>query len=73
MPEHSLRPKQWHHSPDLMDTLPPSGATSQATPEGPSTLKQQEIMPLHKALTRSHLEAFSQDSSLVIEMREEYF
>ena len=30
-------------------------------------------MPLHKALTRSHQEAFSQDSSLVNEMREEYF
>ena len=30
-------------------------------------------MPLHKALTWSHLEAFSQDSSLVREMRDEYF
>ena len=30
-------------------------------------------MPLSKALTRSHQEAFSQDSSLVNEMREEYF
>ena len=30
-------------------------------------------MPLHKALTWSCLEAFSQDSSLVREMREEYF
>ena len=72
-PEHSPRPKWQHRSPDLLDTSPLSGATSQATPKGPSTLKQQEIMPLHKALTRSHLEAFSQDSSLVNEMREEYF
>ena len=30
-------------------------------------------MPLYKALTRSCLEAFNQDSSLVREMREEYF
>ena len=30
-------------------------------------------MPLHKALTRSHLEAFSQNSSLVNETREAYF
>ena len=50
-----------------MDTLPLGRAMSQATPEGPSTLKQQEIMPLHKVLTRSHLEAFSWDSSLVNE------
>ena len=56
-----------------MDTLPLSGATFQATPEGPSTLKWQEIMPLHKTLTRSHLEAFSWDSSLVNETREAYF
>ena len=56
-----------------MDTLPLSGATSQATPKGPSASKQQEIMPLHKALTRSHLEVFSLDSSLVNETGEEYF
>ena len=30
-------------------------------------------MPLYKVLMRSHQEAFSQDSSLVREMREEYF
>ena len=30
-------------------------------------------MPLHTALTRSHQKALSQDSSLVNEMREEYF
>ena len=30
-------------------------------------------MPLYKALTRSHQEVFSQDSSLVNGMREEYF
>ena len=30
-------------------------------------------MPVYKALTPSHLEAFNQDSSLVREMREEYF
>ena len=30
-------------------------------------------MPLHKALTRNHQEAFSWDSSLANEMRKEYF
>ena len=30
-------------------------------------------MPLHRALTRSHQEAFGWDSSLVMKMREEYF
>ena len=56
-----------------MDTSPLSGATSQAIPEEPSTLKWQEITSLHKALTRSHLEAFNWDSSLVNEIREAYF
>ena len=56
-----------------MDASPLGGTTSKATPEGPPTLKQQEIMPLHKMLVRSHQEVFSWDSSLVREMREEYF
>ena len=56
-----------------MDALPLGRTMSKATPEGPPTSKWQEIMPLHKALTRSHQEAFSQNSSLVREMREEYF
>ena len=49
----------------------PVGPCPRATPEGPPSSKQQEIMPLHKVLTQSHLETFSQDSSLVREMREE--
>ena len=73
VPEHSPRPKQQHPSPDLVDVLPPGGTMSKATQEGPPSSKQQEIMPLHKALTQSCLEAFSQDSSLVSKMREEYF
>ena len=44
-PDQSLRPKWWGHSPDLMDTSPLSGATSQATPEGPSTSKQWDNAP----------------------------
>ena len=67
------RPKQWHPSPDLVDVLAPSRTTSQANLAGPPSSKQQEVMPLYKALTPSHLEAFNQDSSLVREMREEYF
>ena len=72
-PDHSPRPKRLCHSPDPMDDLPLSGTISQATPQGPLTLKWQEIMPMYKVLTRSHQEAFSQDSSLVNETREEYF
>ena len=73
MPELSPRPNWQCHSPDLMDALPLSGTASKATPKGPHTLKQWEITPLYKALTRSHLEAFNQDSSLVRETGEEYF
>ena len=72
-PECSARPKWWHTSPDPADVLPPSGTMSKGTPEGPPHSKQQEVMPLHKALTRSCQEAFSQDSHLVRKMREEYF
>ena len=72
VPEHSPRPKQ-HPSPDLVDVLPPVGTMSKATLEGPPSSKQWEIIPLHKALTWSHPEAFRQDSSLVRETREEYF
>ena len=56
-----------------MDVSPHCRVTSKATPEGPPSSKWQEVMPLHKALTRSHQEAFGQDSSLVRKMREEYF
>ena len=72
-PEHSPRPKWWHHSLDPMDASPLSGTMPQATPKVPSTSKQQEVMPLYKALTRNHQEAISQDSCLVNEMRVEYF
>ena len=71
VPEHSPRPKQQHHSPDLMDVLPVSKATSKATPKGPPSSKQQEVMPLHKVLTRSCQETFGQDSCLVRKMRED--
>ena len=46
---------------------------SKATLEGPPSLKQQEVMPLHKSLTQIYQEAFGWDSSLVRKMREEYF
>ena len=45
----------------------------QGNPRRAPSSKWQEVMPLHKALTWSHLEAFNRDSSLVREMREEYF
>ena len=59
VPKHSPRSKQQCHSPDPMDGSPLGGTISQATPEEPSTLKWQEIMPLYKALTRSHQEALA--------------
>ena len=60
-------------SPDPVDVLPPSRTTSKTTPEGPSNSKWQEALPLYKALTQNHQEAFNQDSSLVKETREKYF
>ena len=53
------RPKQQHHSLDPTDISPLSEAMSKATPEGSPSSKQQEMMPLHKVLMRSHQEAFS--------------
>ena len=73
VPEHSPRPKWQHPSPDPADVLPPSGTMSKGTPRGPPNSKQWEVALLHKALTRSHQEAFSWDSHLVGKMREEYF
>ena len=61
-PESSPRPKWQHHSPDLMDILSLSKATSKATPEAPPSSKWQEVTPLHKVLTRSCQEVFGQDS-----------
>ena len=72
-PEPLPRPKWQHPSPDLVDISPPGRATSQASLMGPPSSKWQEVMPLYKVLTASHLESFNWDSSLVRETREEYF
>ena len=72
-PEPLPRPKQQHPSAVPVDILPPGRATSQASLMGPPSSKWQEVTPLYKALTASHLEAFSWDSSLLRETREEYF
>ena len=53
--------------------MPFGGTMSKATLEGPPSSKQWEMPPLHKVLTWSHSEAFSWDTSLVRETREEYF
>ena len=71
-PEHSPRPRWQHPSPDPVDDMPLGRTTSKATLEGLSSSKQQEILPLNKVLTWSHSEAFSQDTSLVRETREDY-
>ena len=73
VPKHSPRPKWQHPSPDPVDDMPLGGTMSKATFEGPPSSKQQEIPPLYKVLTQSQSEAFSQDTSLVRETREEYF
>ena len=67
------RPKWQHHLPDPVGSFPTSETTSRATPEGPPCLKQWEVMPLYKALKRSHQKAFSQDSHFVRKAREEYY
>ena len=61
-PEPLPRPKQQYPSPDPVHVMPPGRATSQASLTGPPSSKQWEVMPLYKALTASHLEAFNWDS-----------
>ena len=56
------RPNWQHPSPDPVDVMPPSRASSQTGLMGPPSSKQQEVTLLYKALTASHLEAFNQDS-----------
>ena len=65
--------KLWHYSPDQPGPQSPSGATSKATPEEPSHSKWKEEMPFHKALSWSCQEAFSRDSRLVWNAREDYY
>ena len=72
VPGSSPRPKWWHHSPDPIDILPLGEAMSKGILKGPPSSKHWEIMPLHKMLTRSHHEAFAQDTHLVRKTREEY-
>ena len=75
VPGWSPRPKQQHPSPDPVDILPPGRTMSKAIPEGLPSSKQQELPPLHKVLMQSHQKqkVFSWDTSLVREVREEYF
>ena len=78
-----LLPQQWpdpYLSPSSSTTCltsqglqSPSEATSKVTPEQPSHSKWKEEMPFHKALSRSHQEAFSRDSRLVWKAREDYY
>ena len=73
VPEHSPRPKWQHPSLDPVDDTPLGGTISKATSEESPISKQWEIPPLYKVLTWSHSEAFSWDTSLARETREEYF
>ena len=56
-----------------MDNMPLGGTMSQTTLEGPFTSKWQEIPPWNKVLKQSCSETFRQDTSLVKEVRKEYF
>ena len=73
----ATRPSLWsklqHHLPDWVGPPSPSGATSKVTPEEPPHSKWKEEMPFHKAMSRSHQEAFSRDSRLVQKAREDYY
>ena len=73
VPKQSPRPKMQHPSPDPVDSMPLGGTMSKTAPEEPSSSKGQEVPPWNRALKWSCLEAFSQDSDLVKEAREEYF
>ena len=72
-PQHSPRPKRWHPYPDPVDDTPLGRTTSRTTSEGLLSSKQQEIPPWYKVLKWSCSEAFSWDTSLVMEARKEYF
>ena len=69
----ATRPSPWskwqYNSPDRAEPPSPSEATSKVTPEEPPHSKWKEKMPFHKALSRSHQEAFSRDSRLVWKAR----
>ena len=61
------------HSPNWGEPPSTSETTSKATPEEPPHSKQKEETLLYKALSRSHQEAFSRDSKLVWQVREDYY
>ena len=67
------RPKWQHHLPELPGSSLPSKTMSKVIPKGPPCPKWGEVMPLYKALMRSHQEAFSWDSHFVRKAREEYY
>ena len=73
VPKQSPRPKRQHPSPDPVDTMPLGGTMSKTTSEEPPSSKCQEVPPWNRALKQSCSEAFSRDSDLVKEAREEYF
>ena len=73
VPKQSPRPKRWHPSPDPVDSTPLGGTMSKTAPEEPPSSKQWEVPPWNRVLKQSCSEAFSQDSDLVKEAREEYF
>ena len=73
MPKQSPRPKRQHASPDPVDSKPSSKTMPQTALEEPHRSKMQEVPPWNKVLKQSHSEAFSWDSDLVKEVREEYF
>ena len=73
VPKQFPRPKRWHPSPDPVDSKPPGGTMPRTAPKEPPSSKRQEVLPWNRVLKWSHLEAFTWDSVLVKEAREEYF
>ena len=70
-PEPSPRPKWWHPSPDPVDVLPPSRATSQANLTGLPSSKWQKVMLLYKAHNSKPSRSIQLGLPLVRETREE--
>ena len=64
VPKWSPRPKRWHPSQHLVESMPLGRTTSKMSQGGPPSSRQQEILPWDKALKPNCAKAFGQDSAL---------
>ena len=72
-PKQSPRSKRQHLLPDPMESMPMGRTTPKANLGGPTSTKKQEAPAWFRTLKPSHTEAFSHDSGMVREAREEFF